>query len=51
MRLCQEAIPDPDRIVACLKVKRRQVSAPCIKAMGSPGPAKRKTRRAKRRES
>jgi hypothetical protein len=33
MRLCQDFVPDADRIVRCLKSKRRQVSAACRTAM------------------
>ena len=39
MRLCSEFIPDEGRIVACLKVKRRQLSAGCSNAL-SGGKAK-----------
>lgn len=34
MRLCNEYIPDKDRIVSCLKAKRRQLSADCSSALG-----------------
>jgi hypothetical protein len=37
MRLCSEHIPDADRIVACLKAKRRQLSAPCLSALTPTG--------------
>jgi hypothetical protein len=37
MRLCSEFIPDADRIVGCLKAKRRQLSAPCMHALASGG--------------
>jgi hypothetical protein len=33
MRLCQDHIPDADKIVACLKAKGRQVSSGCRTAM------------------
>ena len=33
MKLCQEFIPDADRIVSCLRSKRSQVSAACRTAM------------------
>jgi hypothetical protein len=33
MRLCSEFVPDPDNIVACLKAKRRQLSATCLSAL------------------
>lgn len=29
MRLCGDAVPDVDRVTACMKGKRKQVSAPC----------------------
>jgi hypothetical protein len=37
MRLCSEFVPDPDRIVACLKVKRRQLSPSCLSALTAGG--------------
>jgi hypothetical protein len=33
MKLCQEYIPDADRIVRCLRSKRSQLSAACRGAM------------------
>jgi hypothetical protein len=36
MRLCSEFVPDADRIVGCLKAKRRQLSPRCLAAL-SPG--------------
>jgi len=33
MRLCSEFIPDADRIVVCLKAKRRQLSPSCMSAL------------------
>jgi hypothetical protein len=33
MRLCSEFVPDPDRIVVCLKAKRRQLSSGCLSAL------------------
>ncbi len=33
MRLCSEFVPDADRIVRCLKVKRRQLSPSCFGAL------------------
>jgi hypothetical protein len=33
MRLCNEYIPDPNRIVRCLKAKRRQLSPGCHAAL------------------
>jgi hypothetical protein len=48
MRLCSEFVPDADRIVVCLKAKRRQLSPRCLSAL-SPGksgaPHKAKKRR------
>jgi hypothetical protein len=29
MRLCADAVPDVDRVTACMKDKRKLVSAPC----------------------
>src|SRR6201991_4797506 len=37
MRLCSEFVPDADRIVKCLKVKRRQLSRSCLTALTSKG--------------
>jgi hypothetical protein len=37
MRLCSEFVPDADRIVKCLKVKRRQLSPSCATALQPPG--------------
>jgi hypothetical protein len=36
MRLCSEFVPDPDRIVACLKAKRRQLTPSCLSALRGP---------------
>jgi hypothetical protein len=33
MRLCSEFVPDPDRIVVCLKAKRRQLTPSCMTAL------------------
>lgn len=41
MRLCNEFIPDADRIVVCLKAKRRQLSPSCASALQ---PSKRRHR-------
>ena len=41
MRLCSESVPDADRIVVCLKIKRRQLSAECLDAL-SPKAKKRR---------
>jgi hypothetical protein len=51
MRLCNEFIPDPNRIVRCLKAKRRQLSPGCHAALGGGGKATAKAkgqRKAKR---
>jgi hypothetical protein len=48
MRLCQDYIPDRDRIVRCLKVKRRQLSPGCHRVMY---PKARKTKRKKARRA
>lgn len=37
MRLCSEFVPDADRIVRCLKVKRRQLSPSCRTALQPSG--------------
>jgi len=37
MRLCSEFVPDADRIVKCLKVKRRQLSPSCLSALQPAG--------------
>lgn len=44
MRLCNEFIPDADRIVKCLKAKRRQLSASCRTALQPAGSGKSKRR-------
>jgi hypothetical protein len=33
MRLCNEFIPDADRIVVCLKAKRKQLTPSCLTAL------------------
>ncbi len=48
MRLCSEFVPDADRIVVCLKVKRRQLSKSCLTALQPSG--SRKQRRARRED-
>jgi hypothetical protein len=40
MRLCSEFVPDADRIVKCLKVKRRQLSPSCATALQPKGGSK-----------
>ena len=37
MRLCNEYIPDADRIVVCLKAKRRQLTPSCLTALQPQG--------------
>ena len=37
MRLCSEFVPDADRIVQCLKVKRKQLSPSCASALQPQG--------------
>jgi hypothetical protein len=37
MRLCSEFVPDADRIVRCLKVKRGQLSPSCRSALQPAG--------------
>jgi hypothetical protein len=50
MRLCDAFIPDADRIVVCLKAKRRQLSPGCLAAM-SPSKARSTKVRAKKQRS
>jgi hypothetical protein len=45
MRLCSEFVPDPDRIVACLKKKRRELSPSCLSALTSKGGSGEKIRK------
>ena len=33
MRLCSEFVPDTDRIVSCLKSKRRKLTGRCLEAL------------------
>ena len=51
MRLCSEFVPDADRIVKCLKVKRRQLSPSCSSALQPKGGSKSKTASKKRRSA
>ena len=44
MRLCSEFVPDADRIVKCLKVKRRQLSPSCASALQPRSASKKKNR-------
>ena len=37
MRLCNEFIPDADRITACLKSKRKQLTPACLSALQPQG--------------
>jgi hypothetical protein len=48
MRLCSEFVPDADRIVRCLKVKRRQLSPSCSSAL-QPAGSKSKSKAKKKR--
>ncbi len=48
MRLCSEFIPDADRIVGCLKAKRKQLSPSCLGALTSGGGSKAKKRRSRK---
>jgi len=48
MRLCSEFVPDADRIVACLKAKRRQLSDSCRTALQPAGRGEKRKRRARR---
>ena len=46
MRLCDRYIPDPNRIVRCLKAKRKQLSPGCRSVMsGGKGKSKRTAKR------
>jgi hypothetical protein len=45
MRLCNEFIPDADRIVGCLRAKRRQLSPGCLGALSSGGGGAQKARK------
>ena len=47
MRLCNEFIPDADRIVACLKSKRKQLSPSCSSALQPQGSSRSSRRRHK----
>jgi hypothetical protein len=50
MRLCSEFVPDADRIVQCLKAKRRQLSPSCFSALQpAGGTAKAKSKSKKKR--
>jgi hypothetical protein len=57
MRLCNEFIPDADRIVVCLKAKRKQLTPSCLTALtAGKEPQKTKTsgkepRKAKKRRA
>ena len=48
MRLCNEFIPDADRIVGCLKAKRRQLTPSCLSALQPSGTKSKKKRRVRR---
>ena len=47
MRLCNEFIPDADRITACLKSKRRQLTPSCASALQPQGSSRSARRRHK----
>ena len=47
MRLCNEFIPDADRITACLKSKRRQLTPSCASALQPQGSSRSSRRRHK----
>jgi hypothetical protein len=49
MRLCNEFIPDADRIVVCLKAKRRQLTPGCMGALSPGGGGAQKAQKAKTR--
>ncbi len=51
MRLCSEYIPDADRIVVCLKAKRRQLSPSCMSALAPAGTKSKKRHRVRRNET
>jgi hypothetical protein len=44
MRLCSEFVPDADRIVVCLKAKRRQLTHSCLTALQPAGNSRRRLR-------
>ena len=51
MRLCSEFVPDADRIVKCLKVKRRQLSPSCSGALQPKGGSKSASKGKKKRSA
>jgi len=51
MRLCSEFVPDADRIVKCLKVKRRQLSPSCASALQAKGGSKTASKSRKKRSA
>jgi hypothetical protein len=51
MRLCNEYIPDPNRIVRCLKAKRRQLSSGCHAALSGGGKATAKAKSTGKRKA
>ena len=51
MRLCSEFVPDADRIVKCLKVKRRQLSPSCSSALQPKGGSKTASKGRKKRSA
>ena len=42
MRLCQDFVPERDKIVGCLKAKRRQLSKDCRAVFSSKGKRRRR---------
>ena len=48
MRWCSQFVPEADRIVGCLKDKRRQLSRPCLRELVASRGAQKKRRRARR---
>ena len=50
MRLCQDFIPDRERIVACLKAKRRSLSDGCRQVMAPKAKATTKSKASKRKK-
>lgn len=50
MRLCSEFIPDADRIVVCLKAKRKQLSPSCMSALQPGGSGKATTTTKKKKK-
>jgi hypothetical protein len=51
MRLCSEFVPDADRIVVCLKAKRRQLSPTCLSALQPAGAKSSKSSKSKKKRT